>query len=135
MDFLENKVAYGIIVILVVLYIQSIRINLSPKLSKILNTNLFRLIALSVIAYLATRDVAIAIILGVGFVIGFIFLQKNKLVETFDDLFNGAKNVNKLNQPGVINNNRCDPENEKTNYKFNKLNCDAYSDETREYNL
>lgn len=140
---LENKYLYGGLIIAMVIYIQSINITIAKNstLSKILNSNLFRLIMLTLIAYLSTQDIVVSLILGIGFVALLVVLKNNKVIENFRTNFKGIIDLDRkenkpLSQPGLLNKQRCDPTNSETKYSFNTpIGCNSYADETNEYNI
>jgi hypothetical protein len=140
---LENKYLYGGLIIAIVIYVQSIKLNVGQNttLSKILNSNLFRLVVLTLIAYISTRDMTVSIILGIGFIALLVVLKRNKVLENFKTNFPGIIDLNRkenkpLPQPGLINKLRCDPANPDTKFSFNTpMGCVPYGDETTEYKL
>jgi hypothetical protein len=144
MDFdklLDNKFIYGILIIAIVIYVQSVKINFNSDITRILNSNLFRLIVLALIAYLSTKDMTASILLSIGFVGLLLVLKEKKVLENFKTNFKGIIDLNRnenkpLNQPGLINRMRCDPANVETKFSFNTpRGCEAYSDEATEYKL
>ena len=137
---LKNKYVYGGLVLLLVVYVQSAKLTFDPKISRVINSNLFRLIVLSLIAYLSTQDITVSLILSLGFVILMVLFQNQKLMENFKgtnkimDL--DRQENNPLPQPGLQNKLRCDPVNPATNSSFtDPIGCTPYSDEATEYNL
>lgn len=140
---LENKYLYGGLIIAIVIYIQSVKVSVvdNINLSKILNSNLFRLIMLTLIAYVSTQDMVISLILAIGFVALLVVLKRNKILENFKTNFKGIIDLDRkenkpLGQPGLLKQLRCDPANSETKFSFNTpRGCNSYADETVEYNL
>ena len=136
----ETKWFYGILIITIVLYIQMVKINVDPRLHRVLNSNLFRLVAFSVIAYLCTQNITISLILFLGFVALILVLQKQKLMENFFYQKNRIVNMDfmkqtPLQQPGILGMNRCDSVNPNAQPSFSSNECLAYADEAKEYKL
>jgi hypothetical protein len=136
----ESKWFMGILIISIVLYLQTVKLNVDPKVSRVLNSNLFRLVVFSIIAYTTTKNIGVSIILSLGFVALLLILQKQKLLESFLQK-NRVVNMNfmqdkPMNQPGILNMPRCDAVNSNYLPSFSSGNeCLAYTDETNEYKL
>lgn len=85
MDFdklLENKYIYGGLIIFIVIYLQTVKLNINnTTISRVLNSNLFRLIVLALIAYISTKDIVISLLLSIGFVSLLIILKNNNTIE------------------------------------------------------
>jgi hypothetical protein len=146
MDFkklLENKYLYGALIICIVSFVHLMKVDIvkDSKLSKIMNSNLFRLVLLTVIAYISTQDMVVSLILSIGFIALLIILKHNKILENYKTNYNRKIDLNReenkfLQQPGLMNKTRCDPANLDTKFSFNTPpGCNAYSDEATEYNL
>lgn len=139
-ELVKSKWFYGVLIITIVLYIQMIKINVDPRLHIMLNSNLFRLVAFSVIAYLCTQNITISLILSLGFVGLILVLQKQKLMENFFYQKNRVVNMDfmkqtPLQQPGILGMNRCDSVNPNSQPSFSNNECLAYADEAKEYKL
>jgi hypothetical protein len=137
---LQTKWFYGILIISIILYIQIIKINVDPRLHKFLNSNLFRLFAFSIIAYMCTQNFTISLILSLGFIVLIIVLQNQKLVENFFHHKNSVVNIDfikntPMKQPGILGMNRCDSVNTNALPSFTNTECLAYADEANEYKL
>jgi hypothetical protein len=136
---LENKYIYGGLIIIISIYLTTIKININPKVSRILNSNLFRVIMLSVIAYISTKDIIVSLILALGFVILFYILQKQKIISEHMKQYNRIMDLDRkenipINQT-IMKQKKCDPVDTNTNFSFSTpIGCEAVSDEANEYN-
>jgi len=82
--FIKNNFLYGLLILSIILYIQFVKINPNPKITKFLNSNLFRLFMFTLIAFIATKNILVSIILSISFVSILIILQKQKLIEYYN---------------------------------------------------
>ena len=137
---LNSKVFYGILIICIVLYLQIVKVNVNPKMSLVLNSNFFRLLMFTLIAYLTTKNIAVSLIVAIGFVALLLILKQQKFIENFQQS-NTFINIDpvpakQLNQPGLFNKPRCDIVNTNTKPSFDTTStCLSYNSEVEEYNL
>lgn len=117
-----------------------VKVNVNPKVSTVLNSNLFRLIIFSIIAYLTTKNIAVSLLVGIAFVGGLMILKHQKLVENFHQT-NSYIDISPmpdklLKQPGLFTKPRCDIANKDTKPSFDTTStCLPYPSEVEEYKL
>jgi hypothetical protein len=137
---LNSKIFYGILIIAIVLYLQIVKVNVNPKMSLVLNSNFFRLFMFTIIAYLTTKNIAISLIIAIGFISLLIILKQQKFIENFSQI-NSFIDINTneskpLKQPGLFNKPKCDIVNKDTKPSFDTTStCLSYSSEVEDYKL
>lgn len=144
-----SKYIYAILVILVISYASLAKYDLSNNVANLFHNTFFRLIAITLIAYIAVYDIKVAIVVSIGYAITYILLSKYEFTENFRNVpmfqlnhhsepiplsYHDNKPLNDEAPNGL---HRCDPQNydDYPNEKryYNGPGCESYSSLSSEY--
>jgi len=96
LSFLDNNIINSIIVIILVLYSSGIFENINNFIANIYNFSIIRLIVLLFIIYLAPKDITIAILLAISYIISIHYMKNTEY------FYSGNNNSPIINPPKFI---------------------------------
>lgn len=99
LSFLDNSVINSIIVIILILYSSGIFENINTLIANIYEFSLIRLFILLLIVYLAPKDITIAILLALSYVISVHYMKRK---DYFSNLKENFFNFNKVEDSNPI---------------------------------
>lgn len=96
-DFLRNEYLTGVIALFVVLYASNVSPRLPDVVMDLFNNPVFRVFVLFLVAYVANKNPAVALLVSVGFVVTLNVINRQEAEEGFLDVidtFNSPSNGN-----------------------------------------
>ena len=84
----SNPYLYGIIIIALTMYGPRLSPGLPAPIKKIFNSPIFRILVLTLVIYLTNKDLSMALIISIGFVL---VVSLSSSLETFEYFENGAE--------------------------------------------
>ena len=81
---LNNKYLAAFLSLVIASYAGFSGPKLSPKMTNFLQSDLFRIIAVFLIAYMSSKNFQIALILSIGLITTLNFVDQHKMFETFE---------------------------------------------------
>ena len=82
-DIMQNPYVSATLVLFLILYSSLARPDLPDFIMNLFNNAIFRMLILFLIAYLAAKNVQVAILVAIGFTVTMMLLSERKMAENF----------------------------------------------------